>query len=257
MNDSNQDSLRAVNNPKFYSRFKWLGLGALLFSGYCYYDGDVNYPNQKERGEAYLEMAQETLSEEDRVEIMAHGHGEKGVYLALVKRAKEDVDLSNDWAALTKEKGWPTAPPAKLRGDGDIAGQFVMSGLTALAGAWMLLTVWRSSGRWVELTKEGTIDTSWGQTFPVESVTQIDKRQWRDKGIARVKYDHEGRKSRFIVDDYKYDRPVMDEILRRIEMAIDADKITGGPTEAATAAAEASVETIAQADDLDAGTATV
>ena len=257
MNDLNQDSLRADNNPKFYSRFKWLGLAALGFACYCYYDGSVNYPDQQVRGEAYLELAEESLTQEQLHEVAANAHGRQDVYKKLLKRAKEDVNFSNAWAALTKEKDWPIAPPKKLRSEGDIFNQFVMSGLTTLAGLWMLLTVWRSSGRWVELSKEGTLNTSWGQSFPVESVTQIDKRLWRDKGIARVKYDHEGRKGRFVVDDYKYDRPVMDEILRRMETAVDSDKITGGPTEAATAAAEASVETIAQADDLDADTATV
>ncbi len=254
MNDSNQNSLRALNNPKFYSRFKWLGMAALGFAVYCYYDGSVNYPDQQVRGEAYLKLAEASMSQDQLNEIASQAHGAQEVYQKLVKRAKEDVDFSNAWASLTKEKDWPMAPPKKLRSEGDIMGQFVMAGLTALAGVWMLLTVWRSSGRWIELDEEGTIHTSWGQSFPVASITHIDKRIWRDKGIARVKYEHEGRRGRFVVDDYKYDRPMTDEILRRMENAIDADKIAGGPLEAA--AAETPTETIAQADDLDSGVTT-
>lgn len=241
MNEFDQNALRAENNPKFYSRFKWLGLGALGFMLYCLYDGYINWPDQQVRGLAYKAIAEEGLTEEELSKLREDIHSENEFYQRLKKFRADDERVAEEWGAVVQEKGWAAEPPEKLRSDGDIVGQYVMAAIVAIIGVWMLMTVWLASGRWIEL-RDGVIHTSSGQSFPLASVTQIDKRQWRDKGIARVRYDHDGRKGRFVVDDYKYDRKPTDEILARIEEVAGEDKITGGPSEAATEAAAAAAE---------------
>lgn len=246
MSDSQTTPLRAENNPKFYSRFKWLGLAAIGFTLYCLYDGYINWPDQQVRGEAFMEIAKDNLPEETLREAAEGAHGQNDIYQKLMKRMPEEEGLATAWQTKAQESGWDPAPPAKLRTDGDIAGQYVMAALSAAGAVWFLATVWMSNGRWIELNDQGVI-TSWGQSFSMGEVTAIEKKQWKDKGIAKVRYSEGGAKKTFVVDDYKYHRKTTDRILFEIEQRAGADKIVGGkpeadpdaPTEPTPAAAEA------------------
>lgn len=227
------ETLRADNNPKFYSRFIWLGLGAIAFGVYSAYDATIGYPQQRERGLAIMEIGESTISEEQLEEfhkIAAEEEDHHKYFQLVAKEVVESDTTAGEWKALTEAKGWPIEAPKKLRSEGDIVMNYIMAVLSAVAAVWMLTTVYLSRGRWIQF-ENGVISTSWGQTFPASSVTQIEKRQWKDKGIARVKYEHEGRKRKFVVDDYKYHRKTTDEILRQIELIAGEDKITGGPAE--------------------------
>ncbi|QDT68052.1 hypothetical protein MalM25_09640 [Planctomycetes bacterium MalM25] len=225
--------LRAENNPKFYSRFKWLGLAALGFMAYCLYDGLVTWPDQMERGQTLYTMAEETLSESDKDEITRvvhekklHGHG--GFYQILRTNLSDYPELETAWKEKAAEAGWDEAPPAKLRAQGDIYGQYIMAGISLLGAIYFLTTVLRTNGRWFELNENG-VDSRWGESFSLDQVTAIEKKQWRDKGIARVRYKDEGGRARtFVVDNYKYHRKTTDRILWRIENAVGIDKIVGG-----------------------------
>ena len=242
MSDSPALPLRADNNPKFYSRFKWLGLAAVGFTLYCLYDGYINYPEQQMRGEAYLEVVEETLDKSAILEAQAEAHGGHDVYLKLRKLMATNDELAAAWAEKATAEGWPAAPPEKLRMEGDILGQYVMAVIAALGAIYFLTTVLRTNGRWIQLGEEG-VSTSWGETFSLNQVTAIDKKQWRDKGIARVRYTGDnGRRKTFVVDDYKYHRKTTAEILRQIELMAGHDKITNGrpePDPAAQPAEEA------------------
>lgn len=228
MSESASLPLRTENNPKFYSRFKWLGLGALAFMAYCLYDGYINWADQQVRGEALIQLAEEELPQDKLEELAYAGHGAHDLYLKLKKRLPDFPELTESWETKAAAEGWPTEPPAKLRTDGDILGQYVMAGLAALAGIWFLLTVARTNGRWFELNENG-ITSRWGQSFSLDQVTAIDKKQWRDKGIARVRYKNAaGRQKTFVVDDYKYHKKTTDRILWQIEQAVGFDKIVSG-----------------------------
>lgn len=228
--------LRAENNPKFYSRFKWLGLGAIAFMFYCLYDGYINYPAQKERGEALIAVAEEVLSDEKKREISQAGHGPHDAYLLIKKQMPDYPELKEAWESKASAEGWPKIPPKKLRTDGDILGQYVMAAIALLGGIWFLTTVVRTSGRWFELNENG-ITSRWGESFSLDQVTAIDKKQWRDKGIARVRYKTpRGRQRTFVVDNYKYHKKTTDEIMRQIELGAGYDKIVNGrPEEEASA----------------------
>ena len=223
--------LRADNNPKFYSRFKWLGLGAIAFGLWFVYDGYVTYPPQRDHSYALVNLVKKNVTEEEFAPLHPHGHEKQETFDKLLEFTKERPELVSQWEELATEKGWPTELPETIRSDEDIQMQFIMVIPCAIAAAWLLLTVYFANGRWIEL-RDGQMFTSWGQTFPISSITKIDKRQWRDKGIARVKYEHEGRKGKFVVDDYKFHRKTTDEILLRIEQEVGAEKISGGPPEA-------------------------
>lgn len=249
MTDTAQLPLRAENNPKFYRRFVWLGVGALGFMVWCLYDARVTYPAQKLRSEGLLKVAEETLAKTQLEELTGNAHGLADVYQRVLKRYADLPGLKEAYEAKAAEEGWPATPYKKLRGDGDILGNYIMAVAAGLAGVWFLFTVWRVTGRWFELGADG-ITTRWGERFTLDRVTTIDKKLWRDKGIAKLRYkDEAGRQRTFVVDNYKYIKKDTDRALYLIEQAVGLDKIVNGkpdddpdavPAEASPAPSEAS-----------------
>ena len=208
-------TIRAERDPRFYLRFLIIGLVAWGFAGWCLYDGFVRYPNRQERALAF-----EKLLEEKR---------------------------GDDWDAYAIERGWSTTPPEASKPEEefetDVKIQFAMAGLAAVVGIFPLLAVWRSRGRWIELSDAG-LTSSWGQTVAMDQVTALEKRQWRNKGIAKLRYSDNGRNKTFVIDDFKFKRQPTDQILVEIENRIGHDKIMGGPPEGyEVAEAEAMAET--------------
>jgi hypothetical protein len=81
-----------------------------------------------------------------------------------------------------------------------------------------------------------------------DQVESLEKRQWRNKGIAKLRYNDGGKKRTFVIDDFKFKRETTDKILAELENRIGVDKITGGPPEGfeiAEAEAIAEAETAA------------
>jgi hypothetical protein len=178
-----------------------MGVVALGFALWSLYDGAIKYPFQRERA-----LALRKLMEEDRV---------------------------NEWNAYAQERGWPTATEGlgEPKSEGDIMLQYVMAAVAGIIGLWLLWGVWRARGTWIKSTATG-ITSSWGQSLDFDQVLSIDKRRWRSKGIAKVTYRDNGRKRRFILDDYKFNRQSTGQILRELESQVDPTIITGGPPEA-------------------------
>jgi hypothetical protein len=195
-------TIRAPRDPRFYLRFLIIGLAAFGFALWALYDGFIKYPLAQER--------------------------------ALVFEKLLDEDRGDDWDAEATKRGWSTTPPAKSKPEEeyevDVKMQFWMAGLAALVGFFPLLAVFRSRGRWIELNKQG-LNSSWGQTVALDQVTSLEKRQWRNKGIAKLRYEENGRQRTFVIDDFKFKREPTDQILAEIEKRIGHDKITGGPPE--------------------------
>jgi hypothetical protein len=213
-------TIRAERDPKFYLRFLIIGLAAFGFAGWALYDGLIGYPHAQERALVF-----EKLLEEKR---------------------------GDEWDAEATNRGWSTTPPAASKPheeyDVDVKMQFWMAGLAALVGFFPLFSVWRSRGRWIELNGN-VINTSWGQTVPLDQAEQLEKRQWRNKGIAKLRYNDAGKTRTFVIDDFKFKRGPTDEILAEIEKQIGVDKITGGAPEGFDATeAEAMAETETAAD---------
>lgn len=210
-------TIRAERDPRFYLRFLIIGLAALAFACWALYDGFIAYPLAQERALLFEKLLEQ-------------GRGE-------------------DWDAEATERGWSTAPPAASKPheeyEVDVKMQFWMAGLAATVGIVPLIAVWRSRGRWIELNGN-TITTSWGQTVPLDQAVQLEKRQWRNKGIAKLRYNDGGKTKTFVVDDFKFKREPTDQILAEVEKRIGIDKITGAPPEgfeAAEAHAMAEAET--------------
>jgi hypothetical protein len=208
--------IRAERDPRFYLRFVIIGWAAIAFALWSLYDGAIKYPRQRERGLLFEQLMEE-------------GRGDQ-------------------WDEEATKRGWPIDFPGEPKTEADITMQYAMAALAGTIGGLVLLGVWRSRGRWIEGGDTG-ITSSWGQSFSYDQVLTLDKRSWRNKGIARVKYADGHRKRRFVIDDYKFKRKETDDILYELEGRIGPDKIIGGPPEPLRETAKRSVDGEVVADE--------
>jgi hypothetical protein len=212
-------TIRAERDPRFYLRFLLIGLAAWAFACWALYDGFIAYPLAQERAVVFEKLLDE-------------GRGD-------------------DWDAEAIGRGWSTSPPEKSKTEEefeiDVKMQFWMAGLAGVVGFFPLLAVFLSRGRWIELGENG-LTSSWGQSVEFGQVESLEKRQWRNKGIAKLRYIDGGKKRTFVIDDFKFKREPTDQILAELENRIGIDKVTGGPPEGfeiAEAEAMAEAETAA------------
>ena len=157
---------------------------------------------------------------------------------------------ADEWEAFATERGWSTSIPEESKTEEDfktsIVMQYSMFIVAGLIGMWLISIPLRARGRWIEST-DGGITSSWGQSFNFDQVENVEKRQWRSKGIARVTYADSGRRRRFVIDDYKFDRHKTDAILYELEQHIDPELITGGPPDPPPGADEVAEADVDQA----------
>lgn len=120
-----------------------------------------------------------------------------------------------EWEKYCGERGWKMEPPHRRFADSDIVGQYVFAGLTGVIGVFSLV-YWLRVRRSVLRSDDGAVFTPSGVRVPYKSITQVDQRKWKPKGLATVFYSLEGAKRRFILDDAKYDPEALDIILADI-----------------------------------------
>ncbi len=199
--------IRAENDPRFSRRFLFMGIIAIGFALYCLYDGVVGYPARRDRGFAEFKAENPKIQAANAAEFEAQAD-------------KKDREA---WARFAHDSEVPTGP--------DIVTQFVMAVIAGVAGLVLLSIPMRARGRWIELDESG-LRSSWGQSFEFGQVESLNKRKWRDKGIAKITYRDGARKRQFVLDDLKFQREPTDAVLLELEHRIGLEKITGGPPEA-------------------------
>ncbi len=124
-------------------------------------------------------------------------------------------DKSGEWEKRCTERGWTVEPPHKRYGRSDIITQFAIAGLTGVIGAFSLVFWLRAKKTFIRSEDDAVITPS-GVRVPYASITDLDLRKWKSKGLATVAYSLEGAKGRFILDDAKYDPAGLDAILEDI-----------------------------------------
>jgi hypothetical protein len=199
---------------KIAFRFLWrlaaitiICLGGCLF---CLYDGAVRYPQDHDRLVAYQDL-RETVDQELRTK-------DKGL---------RDDEFFRRWEKLAADHGWTTKKP---KNQIDIIKQYVMAACLVVPGLLYLYLFLRSRKRWIECSVDG-LRTSWGQQFPFNRITTLNKTKWKTKGIAVIRYQENSRQRRLALDDWKYDAPATKAILCEVEARIDPTKIVGGAPE--------------------------
>jgi len=186
-----------------------LALAGVGFAIYCLYDGAIGYPNQRERALKY----QEILKSKD----------EAGITKPLSERKAQ-------WKAIATEKGWSLKNPGKPKTEADCIVQYWMAGLTGSLGILFGIRVLLASRRWIAADESG-LSTNGGLQVPYDQILTFSKKQWRTKGIARVRYWQDGQQKKLVLDDYKFDRLATEAIVRQLESKITPEQIVDGKPE--------------------------
>ena len=141
-----------------------------------------------------------------------------------------DKELETQWPDFAKQHGWdPEEWPAFVREHGlrghlpevpfpraKIIEQFVCAGLAVIFGS-ITLAYWTAQKGRVVKTDADAVHTPAGTRVPFSTITGVGKKKWEAKGLATVRFEIEGRKGEFELDDYKYDREGTVKILAEIE----------------------------------------
>jgi hypothetical protein len=195
-------SHRANFNNSYLLRYILIAVGSLAWAGWCAYDGFVKAPQQ-------LEYAREFEKLKDL----------------------DETARSKKWKEITEEKGWPFKRPKKPeKVEHFIQWQYFMGSIALLIGLPMLFLFLVSRGSWIEMT-DGGLTTSWKQNLQYDDILTIDKTKWEKKGIAKIFYEENGRRKIFVLDDFKYERKTVGEMLRQAEAGLDNEQIIGGKPE--------------------------
>ena len=204
-------TIRANFTNSFLIRYAFIAVVCLGFMFWCLYDGLIGYP--KLMGPA---LAFQAIQER---EPKPSDSDAKREFLELAKE--------NDWE-MTAKKFEKISSISHL--EADIFQQFAMAVVSMSIGLPFLFLLVRSRGSWMEASETG-IHTSWGQAMQFDQITLLNKRKWKDKGIAKVQYESEGSKRKLILDDCKFDRDPTEEMLRLIESHISLDQFVNGEPE--------------------------
>ncbi len=205
-------ALRTNISGRHLIRLTVVGLFCLGFGLWALYDGKITYPNQQERAREFLK-----LKEQGRLE---------------------------EWTEYAAKRGWQPYDPGEPKTEAEIAVQFYMLAIAGGIGLLVLIHVLRCKGRWIEMDETG-LRSSRGHQLAFDQITAIDKKKWDNKGIAKLHYQENGRKNILVLDDFIYDRPTTDDILRQVEQRVGHEKIINGkpepPLKPKTAPAEPAV----------------
>lgn len=204
--------IRAENDPRYWRKFLIMGICALGFALYCLYDGAIGYPARRAKGFA-----------EFKQDFKSHFKDEKQLQLSLAElEATVGDEQRLEWDHYAHDRDIPSKY--------DVYVQFIMAAAMIVAGLLLVSNPLRARGRWIEFGPTG-LSSSWGESFGPEQVQLIDKRKWKGKGIAKVRYLAGNKRGMFVVDDYKFDRYRTDAILYLLEQRVDPEKIVNGPPE--------------------------
>ena len=200
-------SERANISRSYVLRLSVISLFCIGFALYCLYDGIVAWPKKQQRALAFKEL-------KDRL-----------------TESGENNKLTEQWARMAEEKGWSAKFPEEPKTEGeyeyDIWSQYVMAGIAAPPGLLVLIFILSQLGRWIEPTENG-LRTSKGNQFTFDQIVALDKKKWKNKGIAKVRYQENGRTQTVVLDDCKYERGPTEKMLRLVESNIHPEKIIGG-----------------------------
>lgn len=201
---------RAHFQKSYLMRYLMIGGACLAFSLWFAYDGFIGYPQKLVYAEAYDSL-----------------------------RDVEEPERSQRWRAMVKENNWPPTTPEKRAEEvrHGINQQYFWGVITLLIAIPAWVAYLRSRSSWVEATENG-LTTSWGQRLDFRTVTQLDKRKWKDKGIAKARYVDDGKSKTFVFDDFKFEREPIGKMLRDLESVLTPEQIVGGPPEVNAAPAE-------------------
>lgn len=251
---------RATTWRGYRWRMTLVAVMCLGFAAWCMFDGLIKYPNQNKVYHAYHDPPKSYLDQwwppiarirqwpmDPREMIKVYHQLPRNISTTQRSTQWRDVSSPNDWpqnldeagqlvqtfqetrddmwSDYAKKNGWPgeVEKVPHLRSDFDVATQFIMFAITFVIGSVYTLTVLRSMNRWIEVDAHG-LNTSWGQHVPFDAIVRLNKRRW-EKGIAVVWYQDVGGERKLVLDDWKFERELTDQIINEVEGHLKVDQI--------------------------------
>lgn len=180
-------SLEARITPIWKRQKLFMALFLIAMGAWFFWDGKVGYPRSNERYEKWAEFRQ--------------------------------TGQLQEWPGYAASRGWVEKPPEHAYTPQQMTGQLIYGSLATVAGL-LVLAHWLSQkGRVLRADDDG-VTTPAGTRVPFNAITGLGLKKWDSKGIARVRYELDGRKGEFVIDDYKFDtapsRELLEEIKRRL-----------------------------------------
>ena len=162
------------------------------------YDGYILWPDEARRHAEYLEIKDTLIEAGDAVD-------------------KKSTSVRLAWERHAREMGYRRNIP-KERMDGDIREQRVIG--------WAMMIVALLHGVWIawnhtrQISAEGDIVIgASGERVDIDSITAIDRKKWKNKGIAYGIYGEGGKQRRLCLDEHKFKgcEAIIIEVDRRIK----------------------------------------
>jgi len=158
--------------------FMILGIAAWFL-----YDGYILWPDEAQRHVEYLEIKDTLIEAGDAVD-------------------EESTSVRLAWERHAREMYYRRNIP-KERMDDDIREQRVI-GWVMIIGA-LLYGVWIAWNHTRQVSAEGDIVIgASGERVDINSITAIDRKKWKDKGIAYGIYEEGGKQRRLCLDEHKF-----------------------------------------------------
>jgi len=242
-----------------WTGYQWrvtiIAMMCLGFGGWSLYDGVVGYPAQNKIADAWEQLPGENMS--DWWHEIARNQGwpldpremiDRYVSLDEQRRVKEwpelaaehgwpsrpeeainswseagDVYRQENWKVMALANGWPEDPAdiPHHKTPLDIMTQFIMLAITAPIGLVFAFAFLRSFGRWIQCT-DSQIITSKGQRVPFQAIKRLNQHR-AHKGIVIVHFDHGGGERRLVLDDWKFQREAIGQIVAYLKEKLPAD----------------------------------
>ena len=147
------------------------------------YDGYILWPDEAQRHAEYLEIKDMLIDTGGAVD-------------------GKSTSVRLAWERHARVKDYRSKIP-KERTDDDIKEQrvvgWIMTVGALLYGAWI---AWNHT-RQVRVEGEIVIGAS-GQRVELDSITAIDRKKWKNKGIAHGIYEEDGKQRRLCLDEHKF-----------------------------------------------------
>jgi hypothetical protein len=147
------------------------------------YDGYILWPDEAQRHVEYLEIKDTLIEAGDAVD-------------------EESTSVRLAWERHAREMDYRRNIP-KERMDDDIREQRVI-GWVMMIGA-LLYGVWIAWNHTRQVSAEGDIVIgASGERVDINSIAAIDRKKWKDKGIAYGIYEEGGKQRRLCLDEHKF-----------------------------------------------------
>lgn len=159
----------------------------------------------------------------------AKRHGElKQLAAELIEQgdaeALEDEAVTRAWERYAEEVGYSTKVP-KDRTASDLAQQRGIGGVM-MTGA-LIFAAWVGWNHTRSVRAEGDLVTgASGEQVHLDTIVEMDRRKWANKGIAYAVYEKDGKRRRLTLDDHKF--LGCEEIILEAERRIAARAGGGG-----------------------------